>query len=573
MDEQKIIVISSDGAIDDDLPIASTTDPEKIINSDDYVVFENVPVFVEHQRTLKNGRVLDFGKDELQAVADRSNRRIDETSDFCPVVIGHTSSDDPNVNPPKIGWAGPFRLGWLTPSKDKYAILADFRIEKEKVPLLKEYPRRSAEIWAEERYEDMYLDPISLLGADTPWSDMGVLYAKDGAGVEKVYYSIAPQAPGGYSGIPQPVKIGKSAKKEKYSMETNNGLSAEQQEVAQSIVTAILESPEFKWIRREMRSRPEEMIESDSANPLGEEETVDVVDETQEPEKKKYEMADDATADDGSDVAAEQYAKDDKPEEEVEDEEEETEEVKDEPADGVEGDIGDEDDALDDDTIDLDDKADYGDEPSLEDRGAGGDLTLMEDEPFSGGDDEDYGADDEEEDYFNEDEPADDIGDNFNLEGEDDMTQLESLKRQVADLTAKVNALSKGYDWTADKIVSAERYAKIADLRRQFVFDDKDLREKCRYNKMKNAEFESALESIRRNNRRVPTQIGLPAGLVENAPSYLAERPGAVQYSKERDEDVESEVVRLTEQYSRKGVSKTSDEIREEAKNNCGARR
>lgn len=589
-----LIVVTEKNA-DDLLPIASTTDPEKILNSDDYAVFKNVPIFVEHERTLKNGRVLKFGRDELKAVADRSNRRIDETSDFCPVVIGHTSPDnDPNVNPPKIGWAGPFRLGWLTANKDKYAILADFRIEKDKVPLLKEYPRRSAEIWPEERYEDMYIDPISLLGADTPWSDMGVLYAKkDGAGVEKVYYSIAPQAPSAYTGLPKPVTVGKKpsvkpidggktvadsddSEKERYSMESANGLSTDQQEIAQTIVTAILESPEFKWIRREMKNRPVEEVETEAANPLGEEETVDVIDETQEPEsdKQRYEMDGveaDTSMDVGTDAGAEQYAKD--PEEEEDETEEESEEEigeeepvgDDLPADGVEGDIGDEDDALDDDSIELDDM-DAGDDSAtdLESRGAQGDLTLL-DEPFS---DE---TDEEDDEYFDDDVETEEegLGDDVDLQ-EEDMNKIESLQRQVDELRAQVKKLTGAYDWTADKIVSQERYAKIADLRRQYVFDDADLREKCRYNKMKNAEFEAALESIRRNNRPEPTNIRIPARLVENAPSYNPAMPGAVQYSKERDVNIEDEVMRLSEQYSRKGISKTSEEIREEAKKNCG---
>lgn len=592
--EGEIIVVTTNNA-DDLLPIASTTDPGKILNSDEYVVFKNVPIFVEHERTLKNGRVLHFGRDELKAVADRSNRRIEETSDFCPVVIGHTSPDnDPNVNPPKIGWAGPFRLGWLTANKDKYAILADFRIEKDKAPLLKEYPRRSAEIWPEERYEDMYIDPISLLGADTPWSDMGVLYAKkDGAGVEKVYYSIAPQAPSAYTGLPKPVAVGNrpsikpidggktvaisdDSEKERYSMESANGFSTDQQEIAQTIVTAILESPEFKWIRREMRSRPVEEIETEAANPLGEEETVDVIDETREPEsnKQRYEMdgvETDTSMDVGTDVGSEQYAKDSKKDDEDVDEEFEGE-IKEKktfgddlPADGVEGDIGEEDDALDDDSIELKDLgADDESATDLESRGAQGDLTLL-DEPFS---DE---TDEEDDEYFDEDVDVDKEGLDEDVDSqEEDMDKIGNLQRQVDDLRAQIKKLAGAYDWTADRIVSQERYAKIADLRRQYVFDDKDLRNKCRYDKMKNDEFEATLDSIRRNNRRVPTDIRLPYQLVENAPPYNPAMPGAVQYSKEHDADVEDEVMRLSEQYSRKGVSKTSDEIREEAKKNCG---
>lgn len=263
---------------DENLPEASTTDPARILESDDYEVYKNVPVFVEHTRTLKSGRELRFGRDELEALAKRSNRRIDETGDFAPVVIGHTNPDPAAPEPPKIGWAGPFRLGWLTKDHTKYAVLADFRIEKDKTKLLNKYPRRSAELWAEDKYEDMYLDPISLLGADTPWSDMGVLYCKQGDGaLEKIYYSITPQAPGAYgTGLPQPVVIKNAPEpkreKEKYAMDENNNdyeepktLNQDQKNVANAIIGAIFDSPEFKFLRK--------MMESDAAKEKSDEES------------------------------------------------------------------------------------------------------------------------------------------------------------------------------------------------------------------------------------------------------------------------------------------------------------
>lgn len=264
---------------DENLPEASTTDPSRILDSDEYEVYKNVPVFVEHTRTLKSGRELRFGRDELEALAQRSNRRIEETGDFAPVVIGHTNPDPAAPDPPKIGWAGPFRLGWLTKDHTKYAVLADFRIEKDKTKMLNKYPRRSAELWAEDRYEDMYLDPISLLGADTPWSDMGVLYCKQGdEHREKIYYSITPQVPGAY-GFPKPVVIknssssdSKDGKKEKYSMENEDydrdpqNLSQDQKDVANTIVSAIFDSPEFKYLRKLMNQEADKIEEENDEN-------------------------------------------------------------------------------------------------------------------------------------------------------------------------------------------------------------------------------------------------------------------------------------------------------------------
>lgn len=639
---------TSSSVDDSKLPIASTTDPDKILKSDEFAVFENVPVFVEHRRELKSGRVLQFGRDELQKVADRSNRRIAETGDFSPIVIGHTSSDNPSVKPPKIGWAGPFKLGWLSDKRDTYAILCDFRIEKDKVGMLKEYPRRSAEIWAEEDYADMYLDPISLLGADTPWSDMGVLYAKkDDPSLKKVYYSIAPQAPSGYNvggGLPAPTAVKPSKKKELYSMDNNpdyNRLTPDQQAMVQVIINAIFNAPEFDKVRRDMQAEGEtsagvdtgdagtvdsasptavtpesgalpvaEPIESVGplSEPVGEgEEPADDAQSAQEPvtedpeEKERYDMGSGSDASGGlGDPLSEQY---DKPEEEDEplDEggsdddsftlDDETGYGEDEGLAGIgelsEADklslLGDEDEEADNYGISDEDELDFGagvgpleeddddyDEDFDEDFDED-DLDGLVDEGDEDGMGDDIGPDEyEEEDYF--DGEGDDAGlddalddDETLEEGEEDMGKLDAILKQLASLKEDVTALKKGYDWSADQLVSQARYAKIDDLRQYRVFDAADLKKRCRYNKMSDKQFAAELESIRANNRPVPTGIGLPPGLVANAPEYDAVRPGAVQYSKEQGANLEAKVRQLSDMYAMKGQYKCAEEIRQEA--------
>lgn len=606
------IIIVQEVDKDEDLPVASTTDPDKILNSDEYAVFENVPVFVEHQRALKDGRTLQFGKKELQCVIDRSNQRITETGDFAPIVIGHTSNEPTAIKPPKIGWAGPFKLGWLTSAKDKYAILCDFRIEKDKVGLLKEYPRRSAEIWAEERYEDMYLDPISLLGAETPWSDMGVLYSKEGGGAQKVYYSITPQAPSAYSGLPEPVKVGKTSKKEKYSMDNTEGLTSDQQTIAQTIVNAILESPEFKFLRQQMEEAnakedgmatdaPQKVEPIPDAQPLETEETA----EGDASKKANYEMEGESLdGEEGDDTsAATQYAaseddsnkkkKDKDPEDEEEEDEEEGEESDTEEEDYLGKELGDdlgadldegvEEDAEESDSLgspllgedmgdeDYGDEAlsigdDYGEDESILGGAPGRENLSLVDEEFSGGD-EDYGNYGSSEGELGGSLGGDEDFDDY--EEGDEMANYDSLRREIAELRDKVKRLQKAFDWTTDQVVSRERYAKLADLRAHYVFDETAERKKCRYNKMNNKEFDARCDEIVRTHRPVPTSIRLPGGLIQNAPTEYADRPGAIQYSKETSEDIENEVMRLSDQYASKGISKTSEELRNEARSNC----
>lgn len=511
-------------------------------------------------------------------VAARSNRRIEETGDFAPIVVGHTNNDPKAPDPPKIGWAGPFRVGWLTKDRDKYAILADFRIEKDKAPLLKDYPRRSAELWAEERYEDMYLDPISLLGADTPWSDMGVLYNKgDDSRQEKIYYSIAPQAPGAY-GTAMPQFVGEQKReKEKYSMEEGTdgegALNQEQKQVAQAIISAIFESPEFQFLRRQMTEQASPDSVADSApTKLEQEPTAEPV-PTEEP-------ASEEPADDAPDTSSLDFLTED---EENGDENEPEKYEADEGA----GDMGGGDEggaemyaAKEDDVANPEEPDEESDIEESEDGDEEAEDVEYDDEPFDDEDfideiPEDYPPEEEGDEYdggdledYNEDfsdaqtgDVADDLN-NDSTDGDDIMT----LKEKVAELEYKLLRLQKAFAYTTDKVVSRERYSKLHDLRSQYVFDEDAEREKCRYAKMTDAQFDERCNEIAANYRRVPTAIAIPHGLVENAP-YDENRPGAVQYSKERDADVEKRVAALASEYATRGVYKTSEEIRKEVAN------
>lgn len=154
---------------------------ESTFDDQQFVNLANVPVFAEHQTKTHDDRELRFGLSELQAVARRCNQRIRDTGDYSAVVLGHTP--DPNdggmvQQPELVGFAGPFRVGMIGAGQTrKYSILADFHIFREDFPRLKKFPRRSPELWLEDRYEDMFLDPISLLGAEAPRLDMGLLYS------------------------------------------------------------------------------------------------------------------------------------------------------------------------------------------------------------------------------------------------------------------------------------------------------------------------------------------------------------------------------------------------------------
>lgn len=146
----------------------------------DFVVFEHVCVFDEH--TGDDG--VHYDARLLHAIAENCNRRIRTTGDYCPLVVAHTrdQSDKKTAtdDPPVIGLAGPFYLGdWVNKDgKQVKAIFATFWIFPEEEKTFLRNPRRSVEIWPEERPEQRYFDPIAILGAETPKRDLGLVYSK-----------------------------------------------------------------------------------------------------------------------------------------------------------------------------------------------------------------------------------------------------------------------------------------------------------------------------------------------------------------------------------------------------------
>jgi hypothetical protein len=136
-----------------------------------YVVKPAVAILDEHELVDAQGNSTRIDADALQTIADNCNRRVEETGDECPLVIGHTLDDAPETDqPPVVGYARDFFVGDLFRTGKK-ALFATFKILADKVDVVRNYPRRSVELWLER----MEVDPISLLGATTPERDLGLL--------------------------------------------------------------------------------------------------------------------------------------------------------------------------------------------------------------------------------------------------------------------------------------------------------------------------------------------------------------------------------------------------------------
>lgn len=115
------------------------------------------------------GEKVYLNKARLEKIAETQNNRIEETGDATPIIVGHTKRHLlEKEQPPITGWATRFEVipFFRTGTYGLKAI--PWAKEEDKVTFDK-YPRRSPELWTN---PDM-IDPISLLGANTPRFDLG----------------------------------------------------------------------------------------------------------------------------------------------------------------------------------------------------------------------------------------------------------------------------------------------------------------------------------------------------------------------------------------------------------------
>ncbi|MDD4891342.1 MAG: hypothetical protein PHU85_15580, partial [Phycisphaerae bacterium] len=166
------------------LPRANTRDPGNPFPAGQYIRVPNVAVFSEHETSTPEGNPQRFDRDALQRLIERGNERIRTSGDYAAVCIGHTHDPDDAIQeqPEVIGAMGPYRLGLLghPGQRQKYAILADLWIRRDKIDKYNAHPRRSVELWYEHD-QPAWIDPLSLL-TEAPRLDLGLTPLIDAAG-------------------------------------------------------------------------------------------------------------------------------------------------------------------------------------------------------------------------------------------------------------------------------------------------------------------------------------------------------------------------------------------------------
>lgn len=154
-----------------------------------FVEVQSVPVLDEHVIKDNDGKILArIDSSKLEHIARVNNKRIKDTGDMIPIVIGHTKGEVgeyvPEQEQPEIvGYASNLSVGRFKNTTRK-AIHATFKFFRDKLDKVRNFPRRSVELWL----SDWKIDPISILGATTPERDLGLLQLSKGG--KKVYRRI-----------------------------------------------------------------------------------------------------------------------------------------------------------------------------------------------------------------------------------------------------------------------------------------------------------------------------------------------------------------------------------------------
>ena len=211
------------------------------MNIDDFIIKEDVFILDEHELKNASGKVITrFDAKKLEEIASRNNKRISDTGDENPLVIGHTKDGASEKDQPElVGYASNLQVKDFF-STGRKAISATFRYFKGSVERAKLFPRRSVELWL----SDGKLDPISLLGASTPERDLGLVQFKK-----------------------------RGPKKYSRTMPMTN--SQDSADIVSAVVSAMSQSDVWMWVQQQMRGEQgQQMGIDDSLLPANEEEDL-----------------------------------------------------------------------------------------------------------------------------------------------------------------------------------------------------------------------------------------------------------------------------------------------------------
>lgn len=240
-----------------------------------FVHARDVPAFTEHSYVDRKGRDQTYDLDALLAVCDRCNYRIADTGNFAALSEGHTPTVEQvtaGVKPPPIlGFSGPFRIGMIGNKNPRWTIFEDEHYLRDDMDKVRRLPTRSPEVWLKENMADRFMDPIAMLGAETPRLDMGIRFARAESGEECEKYA-ACMAGANTSFVPE---LTGGKEKARYEEPETPGaepnqetaVMAMQPEDIKQIVDAVMATDVMQFCKAMMISKANEQPEAPPAAP------------------------------------------------------------------------------------------------------------------------------------------------------------------------------------------------------------------------------------------------------------------------------------------------------------------
>jgi hypothetical protein len=197
---------------------------------------------------------LDLDEAKLRAIVEFNNKLYADTGDMSLLLIGHSDDELPETEqPPIVGYARHFRMATFGNVDPRPAIEAEFLVPPDKVEQVKQLPRRSIELWADGR-----VDNIALLGASRPHRSLGLMLSKEGK--------------------PQRVKFTpRLLRKNPFSkqLQATRETEMDREELAKLVQECLEASPIGQYVKK--------MIEEDAANANGDAQLADDATATDEP--------------------------------------------------------------------------------------------------------------------------------------------------------------------------------------------------------------------------------------------------------------------------------------------------
>ena len=200
----------------------------------------------------KQKRKTHIDRDVLEQIATNNNRRIAETGDAAPVVVGHTKDDKPeHTQPSIIGYCYDFGVEPFHNTGRLGLACTPIAENREAAELFRKYPRRSVELWLSR----LEIDPISLLGATSPERDLGLhrFSRTPHNGERSIKYSITDSNP------EEPAV----ADPQKTTSTTDPGGDDSSDGLVEKVIAALQQTKEWQWISSQMQADPGEGEEGD----------------------------------------------------------------------------------------------------------------------------------------------------------------------------------------------------------------------------------------------------------------------------------------------------------------------